>query len=324
MLALVVLACTAPGSAGAQTPEESFQQGIVKFDEGDCKTALPLFEAAYQGTQSPNARLYAARCLAQLERYVDAYREMAGTLELARDKAEEEAKYAQTRNAAAAELAQLEPKVGKLVVAFDAPYEGASILVDGREIPEAEQGIPIPVAPGDVQVTARASGKEEYTRTVEVEAGESRAIAIVLEDSAPAAGDPEESDDGPGLGTLRIVGIAVAGVGVGGMVAFAVTGSMASSKFSEVEEACGGETCPDLTYVDDIDSGKTLQTVANVSLGLGIAFMVGGAAMIIFGGPSDDGDGDEGEANLELVPTIAPTLHGDRIGGATIGVTGRF
>ena len=145
-------------------------------------------------------------------------------------------------------------------------------------------------------------------------------MAIVLEDEV--ATDPEpDDDDGPGLGTLRIVGIAVAAAGVGSMVAFAVTGSMAKSKFDEVDEACGSETCPDNSNNDAIDSGKTMQTVANATLGIGIALMAGGAALIIFGGPDEDDSSDEAKNGhgIELSPIVAPTL-----GGGMLGLTGRF
>ena len=142
LVVTVVLAGLASpaGMAWAQSAEEAFKKGLAKFDDGDCETALPLFETAYEGTQSPNARLYVARCLVKLGRDVEAYEEMAGTLAIAREKAETEAKYAKTRDAAAAELAQLEPKVGKVVVAFDEAYEGAVIMLDGEEVSEAKQG----------------------------------------------------------------------------------------------------------------------------------------------------------------------------------------
>jgi tetratricopeptide (TPR) repeat protein len=308
LLALAVIASPVVGHA--KSAAEQFGEGLAEFDAGNFEKALPLFEGAFEGTQSPNARLYLARCLAKLDRTVDAYKAMKATLELARDKAESDDKYAKTRDAAAAELALLEPKVGKVIVAFDEPYQDAVILLDGEQVAHAEQGVPIPVMPGDVQVTARAPGKVEFTETVEVSGGATKALAIVLDDAIV----DEDEDDGPGLGTVRILGIVVAGLGVGGMVAFAVTGSMASSKFSEVEEACGNTRCTDLAFADDIDSGKSLQTIANVSLGVGLALMAGGAAMIVFGGPDEDSESGA-EAALQLTPLV---------GGGFVGLTGRF
>lgn len=307
LLALAVI--VSPVVGHAQSAAEQFGEALAEFDAGNFEKALPLFEGAFEGTQSPNARLYVARCLAKLDRTLDAYNAMKATLELAREKAESDDKYAKTRDAAAAELALLEPKVGKIIVAFDEAYPDAIILLDGEEVPDAEQGVPIPVVPGDVQVTARAPGKAEFTETVEVSGGSTKALAIVLDDAIV-----QDADDGPGLGTVRILGIAVAGLGVGGMVAFAVTGSMASSKFSEVEEACGNTRCTDLAFADDIDSGKSLQTIANVSLGVGLALMAGGAAMIVFGGPDEDSESGP-EAALQLTPLA---------GGGFVGLTGRF
>lgn len=317
-MALAVLSAAlfiliAPRVAWAQSAQEAFKQGLAKFDAGDCDAALPLFETAYEDTQSPNARLYVARCLVKLGRDVEAYEAMAETLRLAREKAETEEKYAKTRDAAAAELAQLEPKIAKVVVAFDTDYDDAVLLVEGQEVPAARQGVPIAVTPGDIQITARAPGKKEHTATVEISGGETKAVAIVLEDAVVGE---EEPDEGPGLGTLRIVGIAVASAGVASMVVFAVTGSMAKSKFDEVDEACGGQTCPDDSHNDSIDSGKTMQTVANATLGVGLALMAGGAALIIFGRPDDE---STDQAGIELSPIVAPTL-----GGGMVGLTGRF
>jgi hypothetical protein len=70
------------------------------------------------------------------------------------------------------------------------------------------------------------------------------------------------------------------------MGAFAGAGLAAKSKFNSVEAACGGVRCTDPKYGSVIDSGKTLQTIANMSLGVGAAGLVGGALMIAFGGAS--------------------------------------
>ncbi len=67
----------------------------------------------------------------------------------------------------------------------------------------------------------------------------------------------------------------------------AVTGAAAQSKFSTLEEECADSRCTDPQYDRVIDDGKTLATVANVTLGVGIVGVLAGTAMIIFGGPSE-------------------------------------
>jgi hypothetical protein len=83
---------------------------------------------------------------------------------------------------------------------------------------------------------------------------------------------------------VRKAGFAVAGLGVAGMAVFGVTGFIAQNKFKTLEEECGSTRCTDIKYADVIDSGKTMALLANIGLGVGIAGIVGGGAMIIFGG----------------------------------------
>jgi hypothetical protein len=68
---------------------------------------------------------------------------------------------------------------------------------------------------------------------------------------------------------LRTWAFVAGGVGVAGIGAFAILGSMASSKFDDLESRCTSRRCPAGTQ-EDIDTGKSLQTVANVALGLGV------------------------------------------------------
>jgi hypothetical protein len=181
------------------------------------------------------------------------------------------------------------------------------------------------VEPGPIEVRATADGMQPFEESVSLGAGETRTIAIALE--PVSGGEEEEPDSGPGLGLVRIIGIAVAGAGVASLVVFGVTGSIASSKFSEVEE-CGGPCPAGDKYEGLIDSGKTMQTVANVMLGVGLALSVGGAAMIVFGGPSDDaatnGDDDVDSAldslGVESLRIGAAPLPG----GAAFGLSGSF
>lgn len=318
-LALCLCSVAVSGVAHAQwDPAQQFSEGLERFDKGDFEGALPYFKNAFERTQSPNARLYVARCLNKLERHVEAYAEMQGTVALAAEKADTDEKYAQTRDAAAAELADLETKVAKVVVAFADVYPAATATLDGRELSDAELGAPIVVAPGSVEVQATAEGKQPFSERLTLRAGETRTLAIALSDAAGAT--PPEGDDGPSWFTpLRITGIAVAAAGVAGLVTFAVTGSIAKSKFDEVE-ACPTTPCPaGQGYEETIDDGKTMQTVANVTLGVGIGLAVAGAALIVFGGPGDD-DEPSDEARIRALRVGAAPLPG----GGALAISGSF
>lgn len=305
--------------ASAADSAATFAKAIELFTTEKYQEALPLFREAHQASGSPNARIYVARCLLEIGEVPQAYEEMKATVSDATARAETEDKYVPTRDSAAAELALLERRVGKLVVAITNPPDGTAVQVNGRELPAERLGVPVAVLPGKVTVVVRAAGKEPVDREIDVPAGQTRSLALTLQDQAEG-GDPEPppvAPDGPDQaegGGLRIAGYVVAGVGLVGIGVFAITASMAKSDFDELDEECGGVTCP-ASEQGRIDDGRTLNTVANVSLIAGSVVLAGGVALIIFGGPSDPEETTS--AGLTMAPLIGPDT-----GGLT--VVGRF
>src|SRR5262249_11232901 len=93
---------------------------------------------------------------------------------------------------------------------------------------------------------------------------------------------PEQTTRGGGV---RIAGVVVALIGAGGMGLFAGAGLSAKSKFATLESECKGVRCTDPKYGSIVDSGKMLDTMANIGLGVGIAGLAPGAVMIAIGGP---------------------------------------
>lgn len=313
------LALSSPALAEttAENAKERFVEAQALYDAGQFGAALPLFQEVYDVTQSPNAQLYIARSLRELGRTIEAYEAMAGLLKLATERAATEDKYVPTRDAAAAELALLEQRIGRVVVAFADPPPDLSVRVGGQSITADRIGAAIPVAPGDITIEAEAPGMKTEQKTISVAAGRIETVALVLSplDSPDTPGAPTpKPEEGGGLTGLQIAGIVTAGVGVVGLGVFAITGAMSQGKFNDVEAACNGQRCTDPAFADDIDSGKTLETVANVSLVAGGVLLLAGAGMIVFGG--DDG-GSKLEAKSTLVLEPSPT-------GASIRWSGAF
>ncbi len=300
MLVLVLLSLCS--EAWAESSAEKFAKAVDMFTANACSTALPIFREVHAQTRSPNARLYIARCLQQNGDIPEAYEEMKATIADASARAEAEPKYARTRDAAAAELALLAPQVAKIVIAIvDAP-EGVSAAVNGRTI---AIGRPVAVSPGTVNVVVRADGKAEVMRELDVAAGTTKTVALTLIDAekdqpAPTVG-PQHS---PSFwSTVRIAGIGVAALGGFGVAVFAITASAAKSEFDDLVNLCNDMPCPDSEAVRVAD-GRTLTTVANVSLAVGAAALVAGAAMIVFGAEEEDELGDP--AWLNVSPLIGP------------------
>ena len=147
-------------------------------------------------------------------------------------------------------------------------------------------------------------------KSVKLSAGQTETVTLVLGEKAgtdepaaaptPTVTKKDEPVKTKG-GSLRTIGFVVAGVGVAGMAVFAITGSMSNSKFDEVESGCGSKRCTDPKYADTIDSGKRLETIANVGLVVGGVGLLAGGAMILFGGPTVE---KTGTASVDVRPGV--------------------
>lgn len=327
-LALALGGACAPSVAraaedAAQAASKQFAAAQSLFDAKDYAGALPLFRKALGATGSPNARLYVARCLRELGRLPEAYDELRITQHEAAARAETEAKYAPTRDAAASEGAILERRVGRLVIAIADPEPGVEVTLDGAPVANERVGAPIAVTPGLREVVVTGPDGATARREVTVGAGEVKTLAVALprpgEGGAapPIAPPPEEPTSG---GKLRVAGYVVTGLGVAGLGLFGVTAFLAESKFSTLEEECGAARCSDPKYGDVVDSGKTFDTLATVGLISGIAGVAVGTALIVFGGPSKtEGEGGSAAARGRG-PTAAAGISVSPGGAAVRGV----
>ncbi|RLB60622.1 MAG: hypothetical protein DRI90_13295, partial [Deltaproteobacteria bacterium] len=153
---------------------------------------------------------------------------------------------------------------------------------------------PVVVSPGTVRILATAPDGSTVQQDVAVAAGAIRTVTLptpVASAPAPAgvADQPsEEPDGGGGFGALRFAGLAVSAVGVAGLVTFAIGRVQADGEIATLETDCGEGPCTDSTYADVIDRGQQAETMAGIGLGVGIAGVLAGAAMIIFGGPGGE------------------------------------
>lgn len=315
LLAAAPLALVTPARAQtelADSAKKQFKEAQKLYDQRDFEGALPLFEQVWDTLPSPNAKLYIARCLRELGRLPEAYEAFTVALNEASAKAETEPRFVGTRDAAAAEKAALEPKVGRLSIALDERPLGLVVELDGKALGPSRLGPILPLSPGSHRVAARAPGFERFEREVRLAGGESSTIAVVLRPVAKAPQEPVEpvptgpqdpepplpkekakpaespaaGEDGPTRPevpdhTLRWVGVGALGLGVAGLATFAVAGLGAQSKFDDLRAKCGGERCTDPADAATIDEGRQLDLFANVGLVAGGALVLLGSAMII-------------------------------------------
>jgi hypothetical protein len=258
-----------------------------------------------------------ARCLVALGKRAEAYEEMAATTREATAKAESDPKYEPTRDAAAAELAVLERRIGKVVIALTEAGGGASVTLNGAPLAPGRLGVPMAVEPGELVVEASRPGEAKARREISIGAGETKTVTLSFSkspveaaplESPPAPVPPSAPSESRG-GGVRIAGFVTFGVGLAGAAVFGVGAALSRSKYATLEEECGTKRCTDPKYIDVVDSGKRLTLVANVGLIAGIAGIVGGGLMIAFGGPTKSPAG--------VAASVSPS-------GATLGYTGVF
>ena len=187
-LLLVAGAIVAPRDARAVPPGASnaaalgrFEEGKKAFDSGKFEEALIAFQASQSLLPSPNSRLYIARCYRALGKVASAYTNFRLASREAQDRlgATGEKRYSATRDAAASEAAEIEPKVPRLTlaVASDLP-DGFVVKVDGAEILKAAWGTAIETDPGEHTVEASGPRLSPFSKSVSLKEGAQVRIAV--------------------------------------------------------------------------------------------------------------------------------------------------
>lgn len=295
-VAVPLVAHAQAGDAAAR-----FAEAQSLYDKGSFEEALAKLQPLADETKSPNVLLYVGRSLRELGRTTQAYDAMQLAVRVATERAVAEEKYAATRDAASAELAVLALKVSHVVVAIaDAP-DGSQVKLDGASLTPEQIGSSMTVAPGDHTVELVVPAGDPVRKSVTVAAGESKTVALAGGSAKPAAPPPPPPKKEPSGGELRTVGFIVGGVGAASLVVGIVTGIMANGEFSDIEERCGDSRCTDPTAADTIDSGKSLETVANVTLIGGAVLVAAAVPLVVFGGPSEP----SGTASITASPSGA-------------------
>jgi hypothetical protein len=291
--------------AQARTP---YLEAKKSFDAGDYAPALEGFRASYQIVASPNSHLMIAKALEGLGRVAEAYREAKAAVPEAEAAAQVEEKYGRTADDARGVMERLRGQVGYLTVRLPVGQTGTVTVGDA---PIGDLSEPTLVDPGEVSVRFDGpNGAEE--RSITLGAGGTGLIDFGAAEPGSVPPPDDITPDKPfELGPVRVTGIALAGVGVVGMVLFGVFGSKSSSSFSNLEDACTPDgACPAEAQAD-IDDGKTFQTVANVGLVVGVTGLIAGTALFLLE-PEILGE-EESSASLRLT-----------VGPGALGVKGTF
>jgi hypothetical protein len=308
-VAVAYAAGAAPGAASELQREQAqarFARAKPLFDAGDFAEALREFRASIEIVNSPNARLYVARCLEQTGDLVDAYVEFGRAALEARESSRADGRYSLTATEAETERAAVAPKLGFVKLSVLRPDAGTTVRVEGQELPHEAWSEPIPVKPGHAELQAESPGRAPVRATVSVAQGETKAVSLDAGAGIPlAAADTASSRRGGSV--ARPFAYAATAIGVAGLAVFIVEGLEAKATHDDLESACHGP-CPNASFSSQITSGTREQTIADAGLAVGASALAAAAVLFVVSLPKSGAS--ESRVGVFLSP------RGVTVGGA--------
>ncbi|WP_437644285.1 tetratricopeptide repeat protein [Sorangium sp. So ce362] len=298
-----LLACP-DASAQARDPavaEALFDAGRAALQAKDYETACPKFRESYELDPAPGALLNLGDCEEKRGKIATAwsiFRQLARDLPANDDR----------RPIAQARAAALEGRVPRLTIRL-APGAPADTAVQRSGIPvgAGSLGAPLPVDPGEVQVTATAPGRKQKTFTAQLAEGAQAELLVAPEE--PAAGGasagpalpPKQGPQGAGSSTWRTAGWIGAGVGAVGIGVGAAFGLRALGKKGDAEAYCNEANVCGEQGIRLQEQGTTAGTISTVAFLVGAAAL-GAGAVLIFTAPSPAQASSAPRAMVGVVP----------------------
>jgi hypothetical protein len=253
--------------------------------------ALLEFRASHDIVGSPNTRLEISRCLRAMGRLVGAYAELGRTAIEAKELVAQDNRYQRAYDAATAERADIQPQLGFVSLTIQNPSDGTTVSVGGEELRRAAWSEPAPAVAGSAEVVVQTPGHLPIKRSVSLAAGQRMSLTVDAQSgplegaaSVPAEPPPEPPRPPAQPVPLRTWAYVAGGIGAAGLVTFGVAAIMAKSTYDDLGSACNGGPCPP-SKADEISSGKTQQTIANVGLVVGIVGVAAGATLFVLSMP---------------------------------------
>jgi hypothetical protein len=261
--------------------EALFDAGREALRRGDYDAACAKLRESYELDPAPGALLNLGDCEEKRGKIAAAwsiFRQLARELPSTDDR----------RPIAHARAAALEDRIPRLVIRL-APGAPAETVVRRAGLPvgAGSLGSPLPVDPGQIEVTASAPGRKTKAFTVKLTEGERTELLVAPGDPETAAGKgaplpiPAEARRSP----LRTLGLIGAGVGAIGLGAGAVFGLRAIGKKDAAEAHCDAENVCAQEGIDLQEEGVTAGTISTVAFAVGAAAL-GAGAVLFFTAPA--------------------------------------
>ncbi|WP_437515022.1 PEGA domain-containing protein [Sorangium sp. So ce1099] len=327
--------------AGAQTKEELaearalFQEGVALSAANNCAAALARFQAVANVRRTPQVLFNIAECEARLGRLVSAL----GNYRIAAAAADGDPKAREVTANVGARIEDLEQRIPRLAIRRGQGALTATILLDGSALGAAEMSADIPVDPGPHIVSARIGDREVVRETVTLEERDEKTVEVAIDEpprpaappraaAPPDVAPPEASR--PAARPSKAPGLVVLGAGIASGVVGGVFLGLRAGTLSDLDALCGGDrSCPPSAR-PTADRGRLYTGVAEVGIGLGVAGVAAGIALLVTSGRSAAAAEPRAGAAAARrsagggVPRAAVVPHAPGADLAGLGVAGRF
>ena len=267
-----------------------FEQGRAAVQQNRFADACPKFAESQRLDPGIGTLLWLADCYENVGQTATAwatFKEAAAAAALRHDSREQVAR---------GRVDKLEPTLSRLriVVRPEAAIPNLEVLRDGVLVGAAQWGIALPIDPGTHTIAARASGRQDWSQsvqlstqpdTIDVSVPELEPLSATTSASAEGAGPSEaagQAPSSPAWSTRRTVAVATAGaglvgLGVGTYFSFAAKTAYDRSNGGQPPH-CVNNQC-DPTGLHDRGDAFDKATVSTVSLVVGAAALAGGALL---------------------------------------------
>ncbi len=281
----------------AQTNDDALRRDLVAQaeqarDSGDHARALDLSSHAAQIRMTPSLALLIAQEHEQLGHVVDALDYARRCVSDASRDGTLHNRQRITRNCREL-VTSLSSQVARVTIRLAAREDSATVRVGTQTIPPAAWGVPVPVDPGEVNVTASSPDGRRFAQTVRATRGGVVEVEVVLTmptasnvSEVPPVVGPAPAPESAAVvaptpllpGRRAAVGAGpwiVVGVGAASLIAAGVLWSMHVSAVADRDAACDRGGC--LPAALDSDATARDFTVGtNIAIGLGGAAIAGG------------------------------------------------
>jgi hypothetical protein len=213
-----------------------------------------------------------------------------------------------------------------------ADMSAVRVTLDGKPLPDKIEGTALRIDPGEHTFTFAANGIDPVTRKfVLLEGEKGRRERVVLGSTvaqAPAQAPVLQASPPPpaevpasGLGTQKIIGLTVGGLGIAGLAVGTIFGLMTFAAASDQNSDCSSSSdCPRrASALSDHTTGSTEGAVSTAAFIAGGALVVTGITLF-FTAPSGrkEQPSTEGQpsTSLRIAPMLGHSLAGVSLQGA--------